>query len=461
MTLVRRLLEDIEPSCRSKLDRCYVHNFSAPEQPRLISLPQGRARAFRRQAREFAEFIRDGLAEALNADAVKARREALEQRASDEVKAVSEPFEEALKAAGLALVSIQLGPVAQTALFPIVDGKPVPPEEYEQLRTQGKVTEEQHKTYQEQREAFQKRLEEVTDQVRKIHRHGARAIQSVVEETARAILGDSARQIIADFPGDDVRIFLSEVIDDVSENRLLQAAQQDLPDPLQLYGVNVLLEREPDTSCPIVIENTPTLANLLGTVDREWTPRGPGPSDYRNIRAGSLLRADGGYLILEARDILTEPGAWKVLLRTLRTGKLEIVPPELVWPVYQPSIKPEPIPVNLKVILLGDSDIFYLLDRHDPDFKHQFKVLADFDTEIDRQPDGPGMYAAVLSRMCREEELLPFHSTAVARLVEFGARIASRRTKLSARFGRIADIAREASFLAKQARWWDRSTVLP
>ncbi|MHC4340131.1 MAG: Lon protease family protein [Planctomycetota bacterium] len=400
--------------------------------------------------REFGEFVRDGLSDALNADAVKARRDALEQRMQSEVKKVSEPFETSLKEAGLALVSVQLGPVAQTALFPVVEGKPVPPEEFEQLRAQEKVTEEQYENYKTQREAFQKRLEEVTEQVRKIHRNGALAIQSVVEETARAVLGNLARQILLDFPGEDIQKYVSEVVDDVAENRLGTVPAQELPDPLHVYGVNLLLEREPDESCPIVIENTPTLANLLGTVDREWTPRGPGPSDYENIRAGSLLRADGGFLIVEVRDVLVEPGAWKVLLRTLRTGKLEIVPPEMVWPVYQPTLKPEPIPINLKVILLGDADIFYLLDRHDPDFHYQFKVLADFDSEIDREPDGPMRYASVLARLCKEEELLPLHKTAVAKLAEHGARIATRRSKLSARFGRIADIAREASFLAKK-----------
>jgi ATP-dependent Lon protease len=115
-----------------------------------------------------------------------------------------------------------------------------------------------------------------------------------------------------------------------------------------------------------------------------------------------------------------------------------------------PTLKPEPIPVSLKVILLGDADIFHLLDRHDPDFHYQFKVLADFDSEIDREPDGPMRYASVLARLCKEEELLPLHQTAVAKLAEHGARVATRRSKLSARFGRIADIAREASFLAQK-----------
>ncbi|MDH3592047.1 MAG: AAA family ATPase, partial [Planctomycetota bacterium] len=216
------------------------------------------------------------------------------------------------------------------------------------------------------------------------------------------------------------------------------------------YGVNVVLEHEPGQDCPIVIDNTPTMVSLLGIVDREWGPQGPGRSDYRMIRAGSLLQADGGYLVLEARELLREPGAWKVLVRTLRTGKLEIVPTEYQWPGMVASLKPEPIPVSIKVILLGDRGMYYLLDEHDPDFSQLFKVLVDFDTEIDREPDGPMLYARVLARIARDEKLPPFDRTGVAALAEHGARIAARRRKLSALFSRVADIAREAAFLARQ-----------
>jgi predicted ATP-dependent protease len=172
-------------------------------------------------------------------------------------------------------------------------------------------------------------------------------------------------------------------------------------------------------------------------------------SDHTKIRAGSLLAADGGYLILESRDVLSEAGSWRILIRALRTGRLEIVPPELSFPWLGQTLKPEPIDINVKVILLGDAEIFYLLDSLDPDFPHLFKVLADFDSVILRDERGIEQYAGVLSRLVQEEELVPLDRTAVAALVEHGARIASRAEKLTARFGRLADVAREASFLAR------------
>ncbi len=444
ITLVQRLLDQLQPECRAKTDRCYVHNFTEPARPRLISLPPGQARKFRRMVQEIAEFIRDDLGDVLRSDAVKARRASLDRGQQEQVTAITEPFERDLKEANLALVSLQLDPVAQTAIFPLVEGKPVPPEEYEQLRTQGNITDLQYDLYVERRESFQKRLEEVTEQIRSIRRKHDQAVHSIIEETARAVLGDMARAILAEFNGEDVQKFLSQLIDDVAEHRL--RGGDDLP-RVDLYGVNIVAEHDSDEACPIIVENTPTLSNLLGTIDREWTPQGAARSDFRMIRPGSILHADGGYLILDAREVLSEPGAWRVLLRTLKCGELEMVPAEF-GSFFAPTLKPEPIPVRLKVILLGDSSIYYMLDDHDPDFEQLFKVLADFDPGIAREPEGTTQYAGVLARIARDEGLPPFHKTAVAALVEHGARVASRRGKLTSRFARIADIAREAAYLS-------------
>ncbi|MHC5115201.1 MAG: Lon protease family protein, partial [Planctomycetota bacterium] len=217
-----------------------------------------------------------------------------------------------------------------------------------------------------------------------------------------------------------------------------------------LYRANVVLERGGE-QCPIIVENTPTMTNLLGVVEREPGPLGMSRSDHLMIRAGALLRADGGYLVLDARDLLSEAGAWKVLVRTLRTGRLEIVPPELTLPWSQQLLNPEPIDIDVRVILLGDAYTYQLLDGLDPDFPQLFKVLADFSAVIDRDDHGIRQYAGVLARITREEDLLPLQRDAVCALVEHGARIAERRGKLTARLSRIADLAREATYLATRA----------
>ncbi|MCK4342052.1 MAG: AAA family ATPase [Phycisphaerae bacterium] len=451
MTMLKRLLDEIQPSCPLARDHCYVHNFTQPDRPRLITLPRGQGRAFRRRMDELADFIRDDLGGAISSERIKTRRTALDRAAEHQLEAIMKPFNEALAAAGLTLVTVQAGPVTRTAIFPFIEGKPIPAEEFEQMHARGQITDEQFAALQDSRKQFEGQLGEISEQVSEIRHKHEQAVRDLLEKDARWLLGELTERIEQDLPEPSVHTFLDEVVEDVVTYRLQSLGEED--DFSWTYRVNVVLEHKADTGCPIILENTPTVRNLLGTIDYDYSPGGEPSASHMGIRAGSLLQADGGYLVMEARDVLTEPGAWKVLVRALRTGRLEIVPPELAFPWQIPSLKPEPIDIEVKVILLGDSEIYYVLDAHDADFPQLFKVLADFDTTIPRDEHGVNQYAGVLARIAQEEKLLPFNQAAVMGLVEHGARIAAQRGKLSTRFGRLADFAREAAFIAnKQGR---------
>ncbi len=448
LTLVRRLLEDTQLSCPLARDVCYVHNFLEPQSPRLVNLPSGRGDVFRRRMDRLADFIRDDLGTALSSEGVKARRSALERSASDALKLLSEPFEESLKGAGLTMVSVQAGNVVQTAIFPLFNGKAVPPEEFEQLHARGEVTDENYKTARANRENFESELEQLNDKVNEIRDKLEESIGQVMEESARAVIAPMVKAIEREFATDAVVRFLAEVKDDIVNNRLDES--EDERDFTYRYRVNVLLSHKGSDACPIVIENAPSQRNLLGTIDMDVDASGDPRPSHMGIRAGSLLRASGGYLVLEDRDILSEPAAWKALVRVLRTGRLEIAPPDGQYPGLTTFLKPEPIDLTVKVILIGSPSTYALLDELDYDFPHQFKVLADFDTVMPRNKTGIKDYTSVLSGLIQKEKLLPFDCGALAALIEHGARIASQRDKLSARFGRVADIAREAAFLVNK-----------
>jgi predicted ATP-dependent protease len=451
MTLIQKLLQDIQPSCDLTRDRCYVHNFSHPDRPRLITLPAGKGQELRRRVEKFAGFIREHLGPALSSETLKAQRTAIDEAAEQEFQSMMAPFNQALNAAGLALVSREVGPITQTAILPLVDGQPVPLEEFDRLIAQGTVSQEQQAELQRKQAEFAKQLAEIGEKANEIRRKHDQAVQKLLEDNARTLLGRFTKTIEKDFPQPSVRQYMSEIVAEVLANRLPGLGKEDGTDT-GLYRVNVVLEHRQDSTCPVIVENTPTMRKLLGTIDYEFSRDGDARATHMGITAGSLLRADGGYLIVEARDLLSEPGGWKVLVRTLRTGQLEIIPPELAFPWPGPSLKPEPIDVHVKVILLGDADMYYMLDAYDPDFPQLFKVLADFDTTIKRDQRGLERYAGVLARIVRDEKLLPFDRTGVMALVEHGARIAARKGKLTARFGRLADVAREASFIARKAR---------
>ncbi|MHC5110741.1 MAG: Lon protease family protein [Planctomycetota bacterium] len=450
MTLVHRLLQEIKLECPNAQDRCYVHNFAQPDRPRLISLDRGSAGIFRRRIDALVNFVRDDLDQALSDKTLQVRREALEQETQQKVDAIVKPFEEKLREVQLALVSVKVGPAFQAVIFPSIDGKPVMPEEWQTLRAEKKISDEQAAEFEKHLTDHQSGLREVMNKVNAVRREFTTRVDGLREEAIRSILAPWVSNIVSEFDTPAVRLFLEEFVDEVATAPPNQTKAPSLEDELRKFRVNVLLRHDTKADCPIVIENTPTVGNLLGSIDHKMDRGNFGRTDHMMIRSGSILRADGGYLIIEARDVVREPGAWKVLLRTLRTGFLEIVPPEFSSAWYGSAITPEPIKVNFKVILLGDAGMYYALDEFDPDFPNTFKVLADFGSDIEQCPENIREYARVISRIANEEDLIPFDCSAVAALAEHGARISGKQTKLTTRFGRLADLAREASFIARQ-----------
>ncbi|MFH0945115.1 MAG: AAA family ATPase [Planctomycetota bacterium] len=448
LTLVRRLLEQIQPESSLAPDLCYVHNFDAADSPRLIALPRGSGPSFKARIQELVDFLREKLAPALSSESLRARQSALEEKLQQATEAIGKPFEEELLSKDLTIVTIQIEGDAQPAILPVIAGEPAGPDQIHKLQQEGKITAEELEKLRENVNAYNKRFQELGLQIQQLREGHRAALRGMYESEARKILQFHVRGIQTAFPQQKVKVFLGEVVEDVILRRL--SGQEEGSGSERMYQVNLVMTHAKDEPCSIVVENTPTVHNLLGAIGRVLLPQGMVHSDHTMISAGSLLRASGGYLVIEARDVLSEPGAWKVLMRTLRTGKLEIVPNDSVLFGMGSHLKPEPIDVSVKVVLLGGPDLYYLLDENDPDFSNLFKVLADFDSTIERNEKSLADYSGVLARIAREEGLLPYARGGVASLAEYGARIAARSDRLTTRFGRLVDIAREASFVARK-----------
>ncbi|MEM6575264.1 MAG: ATP-binding protein [Pseudomonadota bacterium] len=447
LTMVEGVLKELQPRCQDQRDRCYVHNFAQPDRPRLIDLPRGHARPLRRALREMADFVASGLGDAMNSQHLQAARSTLQEEAQQQVNQITNPFEEELRSQDLALVQVKTPQGNQAAIFPLLDGQPVQPEQFQALVRKGDISTDQQAEIFSRIEGFAKRLPEISQKISKVMRQSARQIQELNENSLRSLMSSTTLGIKQEFPHDALGAHLDEVVDDVVD-QVLSGGGKDF-DPVTRYGINILLEHHQDAS-PVVRETSPSLTNLLGNIETVWDAGGQGSADYRSVRGGSLLAADGGFLILDAHDVLAEPGAWQILMRTLRTGMLEIVPREYNSPFSPVSLKPEPIAVSLRVVLIGSASLYYRLDALDYDFAHQFKVLADFSEVLDRGPEALRQYAGVLAQICQEEGLKHLTHCGVAALVEHGARVADKAGKLTARFGRIADLAREADWVAGQ-----------
>jgi len=221
-------------------------------------------------------------------------------------------------------------------------------------------------------------------------------------------------------------------------------------DPFRVYGVNVLLAHDDQDRSPVIFETTPTYTNLFGTIQRSYDSRGGWNSDFMDLRAGSILRADGGFLVMYAFDALTEAGVWGTLKRMLNHGKLEIQPVEIFFPFGTSALKPEPIDIDVKIILIGDRHMYEVLYECEEDFRKIFKVRVEFDEEMAMSDAVVRQYGGRLRQLSEAEGIGPFDRTAVAGMLEYGVRLAGRRSKVTARFPELADLAREAAYIARQ-----------
>ncbi len=449
--LVLELLSQLRPECDKLCDFCYVQNFDHPDRPRLIKLPAGAGNDFRVAMNGFATFVEDELGKALDGEPYYTRRETIQQATRDSIAKLTEPFEHELQADSMKMVNIGEGPSAQKLIVPVVDGEPIAPEDLRHQVAENKIDASVLDDFEARLPLHEKRIAEIHRQANDEINQAAMKIRELNESAIRELTSPLIEPILKNYSSENVKVFLEEITDHLVE--MLSHGppdDQNAIDLKELYGVNVIHSHEKNSRRrPVIEERCPSLINLLGTVEPKWGPNGMSISDYRGIRSGSLLRADQGYLIMDIGDLLSEPGAWRALTRTLRTGNLEIVPPEVGFLSRQVITQPEAIQVSVRVILIGDVETFYQLDQADPDFAELFKVLADFDSELVRDDHGIMQYAHAIAQLTDDESLPAFDCSAIGALAEHGARIASRNEKLTARFGRIADIAREAAFLAQ------------
>ncbi|MBL8900287.1 MAG: AAA family ATPase [Planctomycetes bacterium] len=444
-TLVQRLLEELAPTCQLTCDRAYVPDFDAPDRPRWVELPRGSGALFARAMRGFARRVRRDLPVVLRGEALAAETARFESDWQRRAGELERGFQAEIAPSGLSLVRIEQEGGAQLAMVPTHEGRALGLEELAARERSGPQGAAEVQRWQSALIEKRARFQEFVLDLQELHEERAAALQVMRAEAARAAIERYVERLRKRFPHPSVQRYLDGVVRDVIENRLDELdAEEDFTED---YLPNPIQAREREADCPIVVESIPSVANLLGSIESEALAGGGNYSDHRSIRGGALLRADGGFLILEARELLAEPESWRALVRALRSGKVEILPRE---GHPGPLVKPEPIPIRTKVILIGDPELYQVLDAEDAYFPSLFKVLVDFEGHIPRDARGARQYAGVIARFAQDAQLRPFTWCAVARLIEHGSSLAACEG-LSTRLGRIADLMRETDFWARRA----------
>ncbi len=449
--LVRSVIDEISPEPRQARDFCYVHNFVNPDRPKLICLKSGQARAFQQQMLRIGLFVKERLPEILDNDPIRGRRESREVAAEREVRELLKPFEKKIEAEGLGLIRSQSGPNARLELGIKVMGKPVSLEEFRSMVARKQASEEERRSVNGKIERFQPELQKIARQIRDVWQQTQRHIEQINVSEAARILGEMSTEVTRQFRAPGVESFLRDVIDDVLEKRVGHDTRH-LADPSVLYSVKVLKTDPGGKAAPVISPDLISAGNLFGSVDPAWRSGERSVASFRGIHAGALIEADGGFLVLDAEDLIHQPELLRRLVRSLRSEATEILAPTPDWSHAAQSLKPEPVPIDCGVIVVGDREAYQRLAELDKDFNEQFRVLADLLDTVPRDTDGIKEICGLLAAVIEEQSLLHLDRAAIAAVVDYIGRSAGRTDALAAHPGDLSALLREATYIASEAK---------
>jgi predicted ATP-dependent protease len=436
-------------------DWCYVFSFADPRSPRALRLPAGKAAMLRDMMADMVNHLQTEIPRTFEGQPYEERRRTFMQEMGSRQQRLYEGLEAYLNERGFALIRSQSG----LAIAPMVNGEVMNAEDYQKLDPETK------KKYESFRPELQEEFEKTMREARDLDRQSKQAIELIRAEMA-GFLVDGLLVDLRDRFGDSPQVLehLDAVRKDIIANverfmpqeegpQLPFMMRQDRGDDgwLARYAINVLVEGASQDHAPVIIEDNPTYHNLIGRIEHR-TEYGTMVTDFTQIRAGALHRANGGYLVIEAKDLLANALAYDGLKRSLRNNEIKIEEmAQFYGLVAAASLQPEPIPLEVKVVMIGDARYYQALYSLDEDFRELFKVKAEFGSEMERSQDATLELASFVARLSNQEELLQFDASAVARLSDESARLADDQSKLSTRFSALSDLVREAAYWAGHA----------
>ncbi|WP_376695124.1 AAA family ATPase [Wenzhouxiangella sp. EGI_FJ10305] len=444
-SLVRRFLENRAADEDAPPDWCYVYNFSDPDCPSAIRLEAGEGRSLRRDMDGFIEELRTGVAAVFESEEYQSRmqdiQDEFEQRQQKGLSAIGEEASES----DIALVSTPGG----FTLAPMRDGEVLDPDEYE------KLPDDEREKIEEKVAELQKKLQQEIQRIPALRKELRNRVRELNEEMILFALGGPIRELKEHWSHEpDVTRHLDAAREHVVENAEALRGRRGSGPPegfLERFRVNLLVDNAEAEGAPVVYEDLPTHHHLVGWIEHQMRD-GALYTDVSMIRPGALHRANGGYLILDARRVLSHPMAWESLKRVLFSGDVRIESLERLYGlVSTASLQPGNIPLSVKVVLVGERLLYYMLAHYDPDFLELFKVEADFADDIDRNDDNHMLYARMLASLAQRADTPPLDRTAVARMIEHASRLADDQRKLSADDRVLRDVLTEAGYWAGEA----------
>ena len=453
-TAVKDYLEKVAKVKQVPNDWVYVNNFKNSYEPKSIKLLPGKAIEFQKDIREFIDEAKRAIPKALQSDDYISKQENMVKVADEQKKNLINQLNIEAQKANFTIQVSQVG----ITLTPVIGGRPINEQEYAALNPNLK------NEFDKTRVDLESRLQKAMKQIAELNKTTRDALSKLANNTIHYALGFLISELLKKYNEmPEILSFLKDIQDDILNNVDMfsgKAEQQSPPGapqpswmkdlPFRRYEVNVLVDNSDLKGAPVIFDENPTYVNLFGRIEKE-AQFGTLSTDFTLIKSGSLHKANGGYLVLPVEEIAKNLLSYDALKRSLKSEKITISDAgEKFGFITTKTLTPQPIPLNVKIVMIGDPSLYQLLYSYDNDFKGHFKVKAQFDTTIDRNEENMKRYASFVCTVCSKENLLHLDPSGISKIIEFGSRLANDQKKLSTRFADVADIIREADFYANQ-----------
>lgn len=449
------VLEDYKKVVPALMDLAYVYNFKRPENPLILYFKPGKARIFKKDLHKLIETLKTSLKEKLEGEEFRLQRDRIVNALEEEENRTLSDFEASLSEKGFAIVHVQEGDSQATDLVPLYRGEQTTFDKLKELSAAGAVPDSYWNSAREQYYRYMDEMKKIFAALRTNRSRMEDKLNRLKMETVKPEVYGEVKSLKKKYKDKKVRDYLDAAAEDVVENLYLFILDHPVADEsgnpaLIRYGVNILEDRSETRETPVVLETFPNYKNLFGTIENRAEAGGDPRFSFMTIRSGSLVRADGGFLILQAEDLFKEEDLWHHVKRYLKTGRVEIQPEQGPFGSQGPLLKPEPITVAPKLILVGTENLYDFLYNQDSDFQRFFKIPAEFDSEMPRNPEGISQYSRFIKNLIKKEGLLNITPDGLKGVILYGIKLSEQKDKLSTRFSDIKDLLIEADYWARK-----------
>jgi len=467
LSTVRRLLEEMTDNDQTPCDLCYVNNFKQPEAPLMLRFKPGGGERFKKDIQNFLDVIKREAPQLFESEEYINRKNQIAEAHEKKIMSFYKAIEDQVKDTGLVVVRMQMGPIQRPDVVPLVDGEPKRMIELEELVENGRFPKEEFERLRDKRLELKEEIDQIVQELKALQKEVGEKHEEVDRLMFMALAQDFMKPLREKYPDEKVVQFLDSMLENMVEELeavkgLGGGAKQGpipglmLPGPspemvFHPYQVNLLVNNSETEGAPVIVESYPTYRNLFGSIERVMDRNGGWHTDYTKIKAGSFVKANGGYLVINLMDAIMEPGVWQTLKRALKTEQIEIETFDPYYFISATGLKPEPINMEVKVVVLGSPYLYTLLKHYDEDVPKIFKVRADYESSMDITDESVHQVARFIRKEIDKDGLMPFDAGGVSAVMEEAVRWSGRQEKISTAFPAMADLLSEANFFAGRA----------